>query len=161
MINYIDTDDPVECPYCSSIEDCEHLFLLYDRTFNSMDAGFFHGNKLVDEILHRYFVNFIMMNGFKSRNPFVQSPELSALWVEILENKESYIQNGIFIEDDFYLPDTNDYIIGKLDEIIVPDMGEFEGGPGQSSSYYLYYTDDAQSTLQELLDEVKKELESL
>ncbi len=126
-----------------------------------MDAGFFHGNKLVDEILHGYFVNFIMLNGFKSRNPFLQSIELSALWEEIQENKESYIQHGIFIKDDFYLPDTNDYIIGKLDEIIPPEMGEFEGGPGQSSSYCLYYSEDPQSTLQELLDEVKKELESL
>ena len=92
---------------------------------------------------------------------FSDYPELGFIWDEIIENEDDYCNEDKFDKDYFYLPDYNSYLLEKLDVILMPEFGEFEGGPGQSSEYLIYYTDKPQEVLHELCKSIKAELKNI
>lgn len=159
MICYTDTNDPVLCPYCKSEDACEHLFILYDHTFETIEGGWFIDNDLIETLIFDFFKNVIESYGLNPNISFRNSSDLNYIWNDVVDNKDCYFINDIFEKEDFFLPNTNMYVFQILDEIEIPEIGEFEGGPGQSSTFYLYYVENCNVTLNELTKAVTTNLE--
>jgi hypothetical protein len=160
VITYENSEEPVKCPYCNSTGLCEHLFALYDVTFNSLEGGYLLDKKGIDNILYEYFNEYIKSNGLPKKLKTVNS-NLKEIWSEILQNKSEIRFNEISNQYEFDLPGSNSFIFEILDEMEVPEFGQFEGGPGQSSTYKVYYSDDPQLTYQKLKDKILHTLQSL
>lgn len=161
MVNYPYSEDAVQCPYCNSEDSCEHLFASYDKTFNSLEGGFLYDNDAIKEVLSTFFVSIIEKYGLIDSDHFSDYPELGFIWDEIIENEDDYCNEDKFDKDYFYLLNFNSYLLEKLDVILMPEFGEFEGGPGQSSEYHIYYTDKPQEVLLELCKSITAELENI
>jgi hypothetical protein len=158
MICYEDTEDPIECSYCKSTEECEHQLAIYDETFDSIEGGIMADNDSIELILTSFFVDLIKLKGFVSPLKLLKNKLLVDLWDEIVWSKEWYLVDGNFDETAFDLPSHNKYMFDKLEEIVSPEYGEFEGGPGQSSSYNVYYTDNPTEAIHKLEQLVSSEI---
>lgn len=158
MIYYINTEDQIECIYCKSVDSCEHLFAVYDETFDALEGGFLYNDNRVEEILRYFFISVINSYGLFNNLKFLKCNEVNDIWNEILEYSDYYMDENTFIESDFSLPSINRYMFQKLDDINLPEYGEFEGGPGQSSAYNVYYSDKPQQLADTLINSIKTEL---
>ncbi len=161
MICYEDTEDPIVCSYCKSTEECEHQLAIYDETFDSIEGGILADNDSIKLILTSFFVDLIKLKGFVSPLKMLKNDLIVDLWDEIVWSKEWYFVDGNFDETAFDLPSHNKYMFDKLEEIVSPEYGEFEGGPGQSSSYKVYYTDNPSESIKNLEQIVSSEIDKL
>ena len=161
MICYEDTEDPIECSYCKSTEECEHQLAIYDETFDSIEGGLMADNDSIKLILSSFFVDLIKLKGFVSPLKMIKNNLLVDLWDEIVWSKECFLVDGNFDETAFDLPSHYKYMFDKLEEIVSPEYGEFEGGPGQSSSYKVYYTDNPSESIKNLEQLVSSEIDKL
>jgi len=159
MICYTDTNDPVLCPYCKSDVACQHMFILYDHTFGTIDGGWFINNELIETLIYDFFRNILDSYNLDLKIRFRNSRELNYIWSDIIDNKDEYFTNDIFQKDDFFLPNINNYIIEILDEIEMPEIVEFDGSLRQSSTFYIYYVETCNATFNELVKAVKNNLE--
>jgi hypothetical protein len=154
MITYRESEEPITCPYCESEENCDHLFALYDETFDSIDGGYIYDRPEFDHLLSEFILAQLAKNDPKSLKIDFEYTPLRDLWEEIIEEERC-----VFDEEtkqwELDLPNLNRLILDLLDDLIYPEYGEFEGGPGQSSAYRIYYAKDTQVAFNELLEKWK------
>jgi hypothetical protein len=150
-----DSDVP-ECPYCHADENdfrygCPHLLLDYDLTFNEYQSGYLvkHPQEL-DELQSEILK--LLQAGAK---PKTNDSQILSLW----ETAEASYEPGnteIDFDDSVYLQ--------LLEDVIYMYEGEafryegVDGAPGYSSAYIIYYSEDPQTTLEELNDYIIDEL---
>jgi hypothetical protein len=159
MICYQDTNVPVKCPFCNSSDQCEHLLAIYDVTFDSIEGGVLIENDTIEDLLSKFFIDIIKTKGFSFNINVLKNELISDIWEELVISKEYYLIDGKFDETEFYLPSHFKYLFDKLDEIIYPEYGEYEGGPGQSSFYKIYYTDNAVDIIGQLNQLIENEID--
>ncbi|MFC5191885.1 hypothetical protein ACFPIK_08905 [Algoriphagus aquatilis] len=158
MITNPDTEEPIACPYCESEENCEHLFALYDVTFDSLDGGYIFDKIDLEELLTEFFISQINKCGYPANPLEFENETLQALWEEILyEDRCNF--NAEKNEWEIDIPNYNLLLFEVLDDLIYPEYGEFEGGPGQTSSYRIYYTENPEEDLNSLIKRIKALLE--
>ena len=158
MINYEDTEDQIKCPYCKSVDSCEHLFAVYDVTFDTNEGGFLYNDDRVEEVLRHFFISVINSYGLSDDFEFPEYSELNDIWADIIADGSAYMDDNIFYENNFFLPSINRYLFQKLNELESPENGEFEGGPGQSSAYDVYYSDNPQKLADDLVNSISADL---
>lgn len=161
MICYQDTNDPIKCNFCNSSEDCEHLLALYDETFNSIEGGILIESDTIEILLSNFFIDLIKLKGFSSPLKLLKNDLIADIWNEIVISKDCYLVDGDFDESEFYLPNHYRYMFDKLEEIIYPEYAEFEGGPGQSSLYKVFYTDKSSDVIAKLEQLIAVEIHTI
>jgi len=98
-----DEGDALECPYCSSTKDCDHILLVVDITFRTAEGG-------------------ALMTAFDDR------------WSRLCED------GG----DDFDEREPFENLLDEVDALANSSAEyDWEGGPGRSSAYAIYYVNSA------------------
>ncbi len=119
-----------------------------------MDGGYIYGRSEFDNLLSEFILDQLAKNDPASLELDFEYAPLQVLWEEIIEEERC-----VFVEEtkqwELDLPNLNSLILELLDDLIEPEYGEFEGGPGQSSAYRIYYARDTQVAFNDLLENWK------
>jgi hypothetical protein len=153
MITYQDSELPITCPFCDSENVCAHLFALYNITFDTLEGGFLYDKIEIEEKLKKYFLAKIKNNGGLDTSSTFENKEINTIWEELLYQEGcQYIEETKEWEID--LPNINSFVFECLENLIIPEIGEFEGGPGASSLFKIYFTENTAELYSALLKEV-------
>jgi hypothetical protein len=153
MITYQDSDIPITCPFCDSENVCAHLFALYNITFDALEGGFLYDKIEIEEKLKKYFLSKIKNNGGTDTSLNFENKEINIIWEELVyQEGYQYIEETKEWEID--LPNINSFVFECLEDLIIPEIGEFEGGPGGSSLFKIYFTENIDELFSALLKEV-------
>jgi hypothetical protein len=155
MVTYQDSDIPIACPFCDSENVCKHLLALFNVTDNLVEGGYLMENSVLEDELKKYFLRQIKKMGRPDPSISFKNNEINSIWEELLY-QEGCQYNEETKEWEIDLPNINSLVFECLENLIIPEIGEFEGGgPGASSYYKIFYTEDILKTNKELLNEVK------
>lgn len=159
MITHQESSVPIICPHCESTDSCEHLFALYDITFNTIEGGYFYGKNEAEFLIEEFYSDLIQTNGFSATIPALKDYTLREFWDDLLSIKEDLLFNETDNKWNIYIENINSLIFEVLDDVEIPEYGEFEGGSGQSSAFKIYYSKEPYVTYNKFIDELKKLLE--
>jgi hypothetical protein len=155
MVTYQDSEIPITCPFCDSENVCNHLLALFNVTDNLVEGGYLMEKLVLENELKKYFLLQIEKMGSPDPSISFKNDEIKSIWEELLY-QEGCHYNEETNEWELDLPNINLFVFECLENLIIPEIGEFEGGPGGSSYYKIFYTDDISKTNEELLNEIQK-----
>jgi hypothetical protein len=149
------------CPYCEKY-DCNHLLAHYDETFNELQGGYFDKVNEHDKKMVGFFNEYLNEFDFTDSLKGINNSELGYVWDDIYADRMSvdFNEETETYDVDSICPNSNRFIFTLLEDICYPEYTEFEGGPGQSSSYKVFYSEDVEKTYKDFLVHLTKTLES-
>ena len=127
---------------------------LFNVTDNLVEGGCLMENSVLENELKKYFLLQIKKMGGPDTSISFKNNEIKSIWEELLY-QEGCHYNEETNEWEIDLPNINSFVFECLENLIIPEIGEFEGGPGANSYYKIFYTDDISKTNEELLNEIK------
>ncbi|MCS5488906.1 hypothetical protein [Algoriphagus limi] len=155
MITYRDTNIPIECPFCETDTNCEHLFAQYDSTYGIIECGYIYDRHDFDHTLERFFISKIHKFDYPKNLLRFKNQILRDFWDEIVANEYCIFNQDSNKWEFSDFPDTRYLLFDLLDDIIYPENGEFEAGPGSSCSYKIYYSEDPEEDYASLIKSLK------
>jgi hypothetical protein len=154
-----DTGDEPSCPYCSSAEDCPHLFAVLDKTFSTCEGGYCYERfEELTETVERAFKERLLSAGKRPSKEQWKDYYVQDLWTDVLEQ-------GLpeDIEDDLALPGPAlfELLIDVLDAAggyqvygsLVSESGAF-----CSSAMELFYAEDPKAVFEAAARELERRL---
>lgn len=129
------------CPLCEEEDSCDHLLLLVDRTFQTVDGGVLYED--IARVSSRFWE---MLEAESPEESVVATFQSAGLdfdeWRSAVEQQEF---------DSMFLEFVRDVVESHAD---AESEYELDGSPGQSSAYLAYWSENASQSR----DRIRKEL---
>lgn len=170
MIAHKDENSTVECPFCNLHDECNHLFILYNRQFREIEGGYLFDTSKLDVLIDPYselFRDFVIKYGRENDKLLYKhlSEDLKNAWSDLHSDLVSFKVDAHNAADNWVgMPrQVLDHIIGiiEYEETAISVDGATDFGPGNSFDFKIMFSDELEKSLQETLKFVLLDVEKL